>query len=38
MPAEKLGDVAAEVVVCVKCGLWKSRRNAVPGGATRKLK
>lgn len=38
MPAEKLGDVAAEVVVCVKCGLWKSRRNAVPGGGNPQAK
>jgi DNA polymerase len=23
--------VASEVVVCTKCGLWRSRKNAVPG-------
>jgi len=28
---ELLGAVAAEVVVCVKCSLWKTRKNAVPG-------
>ncbi len=29
---EKLVDaVAAEVVVCTKCSLWKTRKNAVPG-------
>jgi len=28
---ELLGAVAAEVVVCVKCQLWKTRKNAVPG-------
>jgi len=26
-----LSDVAGEVVVCTKCGLWRSRQNAVPG-------
>jgi DNA polymerase len=26
-----LSDVASEVVVCTKCVLWRSRRNAVPG-------
>jgi DNA polymerase len=26
-----LDDVAAEVVVCTKCSLWKTRKNAVPG-------
>jgi uracil-DNA glycosylase family 4 len=28
---ESLDVVAAEVVVCVKCSLWKNRKNAVPG-------
>ncbi len=28
---ELLMVVAAEVVICVKCDLWKTRRNAVPG-------
>jgi uracil-DNA glycosylase family 4 len=28
---EKLNDVTDEVVVCTKCRLWKSRKNAVPG-------
>jgi len=28
---ELLGAVAAEVAVCVKCPLWKTRKNAVPG-------
>jgi len=28
---ELLMVVAAEVVVCPKCDLWKTRRNAVPG-------
>jgi len=28
---ELLGAVAAEVAVCVKCSLWKTRKNAVPG-------
>jgi len=28
---ELLDGVAREVVVCVKCRLWKSRKNAVPG-------
>ena len=32
MSAEKLlNDVAAEVVVCTECPLWKTRKNAVPG-------
>jgi DNA polymerase len=32
MPKEESLDVvAAEVVVCVKCPLWKTRKNAVPG-------
>jgi uracil-DNA glycosylase family 4 len=26
-----LNDVAAEVIVCTKCVLWKSRKKAVPG-------
>ena len=26
-----LGAVAAEVIVCTKCGLWRTRKNAVPG-------
>jgi len=26
-----LSDVASEVVVCTKCALWRSRKNAVPG-------
>jgi DNA polymerase len=26
-----LNDVAAEVVVCTRCALWKARKNAVPG-------
>lgn len=28
---ELLDAVAKEVVVCVKCPLWKNRKNAVPG-------
>lgn len=28
---ELLKKVAAEVTTCRKCGLWKNRRNAVPG-------
>jgi uracil-DNA glycosylase family 4 len=28
---ELLGNVAAEVKVCVKCDLWKGRKKAVPG-------
>jgi len=28
---ELLGAVAAEVIVCTKCPLWKIRKNAVPG-------
>jgi DNA polymerase len=28
---ELLDAVAKEVVVCVKCQLWKNRKNAVPG-------
>ena len=28
---EFLDAVAAEVVVCTKCSLWKARKNAVPG-------
>lgn len=28
---ELLEGVTREVVVCIKCRLWKSRRNAVPG-------
>jgi uracil-DNA glycosylase family 4 len=28
---ELLDAVAAEVVVCTKCGLWETRKNAVPG-------
>jgi DNA polymerase len=28
---EFLDAVAAEVVVCTKCPLWKTRKNAVPG-------
>jgi len=28
---ELLDAIAAEVVVCRKCDLWKSRKNAVPG-------
>jgi len=28
---EFLDAVAAEVVVCIKCPLWKTRKNAVPG-------
>ncbi|MCS7115579.1 MAG: type-4 uracil-DNA glycosylase [Nitrososphaerota archaeon] len=28
---EALEAVASEVKVCKKCGLWKTRRNAVPG-------
>ena len=28
---ELLNAVASEVIVCTKCPLWKSRRNAVPG-------
>lgn len=28
---ELLDVVAAEVVVCTKCPLWKTRKNAVPG-------
>jgi uracil-DNA glycosylase family 4 len=28
---ELLDAVASEVIVCTKCPLWKSRRNAVPG-------
>jgi DNA polymerase len=28
---ELLDAVAAEVVVCTKCPLWKTRKNAVPG-------
>lgn len=32
MPGKKqLDAVASEVIVCTKCPLWKSRRNAVPG-------
>ncbi|MEM3054964.1 MAG: type-4 uracil-DNA glycosylase [Candidatus Bathyarchaeia archaeon] len=26
-----LEDVASEVKVCIKCDLWKTRKNAVPG-------
>jgi DNA polymerase len=26
-----LDDVAAEVVICTRCSLWKGRKNAVPG-------
>jgi len=33
MSKEKLiEEIDAEVVACVKCGLWKRRRRAVPGG------
>lgn len=28
---EHLDVVASEVIVCTKCPLWKSRKNAVPG-------
>ena len=28
---ELLGAIAAEVVICRMCGLWKTRKNAVPG-------
>ncbi len=28
---ERLDVIAAEVVVCKKCSLWKTRKNAVPG-------
>jgi len=28
---ELLDAVAAEVIVCIKCPLWKTRKNAVPG-------
>jgi DNA polymerase len=28
---ELLDTVAAEVIVCIKCSLWKTRKNAVPG-------
>jgi DNA polymerase len=28
---ETLDFVASEVIVCTKCPLWKSRKNAVPG-------
>jgi uracil-DNA glycosylase family 4 len=28
---EHLDAVASEVIVCTKCPLWKSRKNAVPG-------
>ena len=28
---EPLNAVASEVVVCTKCPLWKTRKNAVPG-------
>jgi len=28
---ELLNAVAAEVIVCRKCSLWKTRKNAVPG-------
>jgi DNA polymerase len=28
---ESLEFVAAEVTVCIKCPLWKTRKNAVPG-------
>jgi DNA polymerase len=28
---ESLEVVAAEVTVCIKCPLWKTRKNAVPG-------
>jgi len=28
---ESLEVVAAEVIVCIKCPLWKTRKNAVPG-------
>lgn len=32
MLKEKLiKEISAEVAVCVKCGLWKRRRHAVPG-------
>jgi len=32
LPAkDNLDIVAAEVIVCVKCPLWKTRKNAVPG-------
>lgn len=28
---ELLGAIAAEIVICRKCELWKTRKNAVPG-------
>jgi uracil-DNA glycosylase family 4 len=31
LSGEKLDDVAAEVVICTRCSLWKGRKNAVPG-------
>jgi uracil-DNA glycosylase family 4 len=33
-----LGDVAAEVVVCTLCSLWKSRKKAVPGEGNSKAR
>jgi uracil-DNA glycosylase family 4 len=31
MSKKSLDAVASEVIVCTKCPLWKSRKNAVPG-------
>lgn len=33
-----LDRVASEVVVCTKCSLWKTRKNAVPGEGSSKAK
>jgi len=33
-----LNDVAAEVVVCTRCALWKARKNAVPGEGSPKAR
>jgi DNA polymerase len=39
MSREKLlSDVACEVVACKKCGLWRSRKNAVPGEGSAQAK
>jgi uracil-DNA glycosylase family 4 len=35
---KRLRDVASEVVVCTKCGLWRSRKNAVPGEGSAQAK
>jgi uracil-DNA glycosylase family 4 len=36
--SELLNVVAAEVVICIKCDLWKTRKKAVPGTGSTETK